>query len=78
MELERKGREAVVLSVSGMTCGGCARTVERILSRMPGVTVAKVELVTSSAVVMGDVAPRELVAALSSAGYAAQIAPASL
>jgi copper chaperone len=36
-----KGEGPVVLAVSGMTCGGCAATVTRVLSRVPGVSNAR-------------------------------------
>lgn len=70
--------EDVVLSVAGMTCGGCATTVERILSRVPGVTAVAVELAPGSAIVTGEASPDALVAALNSAGYGAEIAPPNL
>ena len=36
--------ETVKIPVEGMTCGNCARTVERKLSTRPGVTKAQVDL----------------------------------
>jgi Cu+-exporting ATPase len=42
------------LSVGGMTCGNCSRSVERVLSAMPGVTKATVDLVNASATVEYD------------------------
>ena len=35
--------------VSGMSCGGCAHTVEEILSEIKGVVSAKVDIATSTA-----------------------------
>lgn len=63
-----------VLSISGMTCGGCASTVTRILSRVPGVTDAKVELESGRATVTGNARPQELIAAVEAAGYGAKLA----
>jgi copper chaperone CopZ len=42
------------LAVRGMTCGNCARSVERKLSSTPGVTKASVDLNASLAVVEYD------------------------
>src|SRR5579872_727941 len=39
------------LPVSGMTCAACARTIERKLSRTPGVERAQVNLATATATV---------------------------
>jgi copper chaperone CopZ len=35
-----------VLAITGMTCGSCARTVERALSGVPGVQRATVAVAT--------------------------------
>lgn len=42
------------LAVRGMTCGACARTVERKLSSTPGVTKATVDLNAALAIVEYD------------------------
>jgi copper chaperone CopZ len=39
------------MSVSGMTCGNCSRSVERKLSATPGVIKATVDLVNANATV---------------------------
>lgn len=59
----------VVLSISGMTCGGCAATVTRVLSRVPGVTAAEVDFASGRAVVTGGARPNDLIAAVEAAGY---------
>jgi copper chaperone CopZ len=59
------------LTISGMTCEGCVRTVTRVLSRVPGVTAAHVELDTGRATVQGVVRPEELKAAVEAAGFGA-------
>lgn len=46
--------ETVNLRVSGMTCGNCARTVERKLSAEAGVSKARVELAEATATVEFD------------------------
>ena len=65
--------EALVLSISGMTCGGCANTLARVLSRVPGVTRAEVNLASGRAQVLGNARPDELLAAVRRAGYGAEI-----
>lgn len=61
-----------LLSISGMTCDGCVNTVTRILSRVPGVRSADVNLATGRAVVTGEARPDELLAAVRGAGYGAE------
>lgn len=68
----------VTLSITGMTCGGCVKTVERILSRIPGATDVTADLASGSAAITGNVSAEELVAALQAAGYAAEVAPGTL
>jgi copper chaperone CopZ len=62
---------AVVLSISGMTCGGCATSVMRVLSQVPGVASAKVDLAEARAIVAGTAPAAELIAAVRAAGYEA-------
>jgi len=61
----------VELTVSGMTCDGCANTVTRILQRVPGVTGARVELSGGRASVAGTASTQELIAAVRAAGFGA-------
>ncbi|MBN3725342.1 heavy-metal-associated domain-containing protein, partial [Burkholderia sp. Ac-20379] len=70
----------VTLDVSGMTCGGCARRVEKALAAVPGVAEAKVDLTASQATVEfapgAETGVQALIDAATSAGYpASQIAP---
>ena len=67
------GRQS--LSISGMTCASCARTIERLLARVPGVTRAVVDLSNKRALVEGSAASGELVATVEAAGYGAQPLP---
>ena len=64
-----------VLSVDGMTCASCVGRVERALKAVPGVLEARVNLATQTASVRyaeGAVAPSELAAVVTAAGYAAR------
>ncbi|MDC0684472.1 heavy metal translocating P-type ATPase [Sorangium atrum] len=60
------------LPVEGMTCAACVRRIERALLAVPGVSDAKVNLVTRTATVTFDpsaASTKTLVAAIESAGY---------
>ena len=62
------------LSVEGMTCAGCVRSVQRKLETTPGVTKAAVSLESASATVeydMDAVKPEALAAAVRSIGFEA-------
>ena len=64
--------EILHLTVRGMTCGNCARSVERKLASTPGVTKADVDLNGASATVeydIGLVKPEALAEAVRSLGY---------
>jgi copper chaperone CopZ len=61
----------VELSIGGMTCEGCVRTVTRVLLRVPGVTGAQVDLAGGRARIAGSASARELVAAVQAAGFEA-------
>jgi copper chaperone CopZ len=64
--------QTVHLPVSGMTCGKCARTVERQLSATPGVSKATVDLAGARATVEYDPAKAgvaDLVSAIEKLGY---------
>lgn len=67
--------QTVQIPVRGMTCGNCARTVERKLSTSPGVTKAQVDLAGGTATVEFD-ADRtklpDLVSAIQQLGYTVQ------
>ena len=64
--------ETVNLTVQGMTCGNCARSVERKLAGTPGVTKATVDLQAAKATVEFDasrVKPDALANAVRQLGY---------
>lgn len=63
--------ESVVLSVTGMACNGCVKTVTRVLTAVPGVTSAKVELDAARATVEGTAPVDALIEAVKGAGFEA-------
>ena len=67
----------VTLAIEGMTCGSCVRSVERALTRVPGVERAVVDLASGRAHVEGNALPEDLMSAVRSAGYQARVAEGS-
>lgn len=62
----------VVLTIAGMTCGGCVNSVTRVLQSTPGVKQATVSLLPSEARVSYDETstdPIQLAKAVSEAGF---------
>ena len=63
----------VTLMVSGMTCTGCARSVERMLSAVPGVARVEVDLAGGRAVVVGTAPAEALADAIEARGYGVRL-----
>jgi Cd2+/Zn2+-exporting ATPase len=61
--------------VEGMDCAACARTVEKVVGGLPGVSAAEVSFGTGSLLVAGDAADEAITSAVTRAGYRAH--PAS-
>lgn len=63
------------LRITGMTCNGCVRHVDKALRSVPGVTAVEVSLPEQTAnIVHGDTTELpSLVAAVESAGYEAAV-----
>ncbi|WP_205598481.1 heavy metal translocating P-type ATPase [Halomonas sp. NO4] len=60
------------LSISGMTCASCVKSVQQALERTPGVATAAVNFGTHTAQVHGSAETDALVAAVESVGYSAE------
>jgi Cu+-exporting ATPase len=64
--------ETIDLAISGMTCASCVNRVEKVLSRVPGVTNASVNLATERAqVTVAGHDAAALIRAVEKAGYGA-------
>lgn len=50
-EVSALSPDVIILDVGGMTCGGCAASVKRILENQPQVSTASVNLATETAIV---------------------------
>ncbi|STZ76487.1 heavy-metal-associated domain-containing protein [Bergeriella denitrificans] len=62
----------ITLNISGMTCGGCVKSVTRILEGVEGVAKAEVSLEQNTAVVEYDEAqttPAALIEAVEDGGF---------
>ncbi len=66
----------ITLPVEGMTCAACQATVQRALTKAPGVSKAAVNLMMNEATVHFDPAltsPTQLVAAINDTGYGSRL-----
>jgi copper chaperone len=62
----------IILSVTGMTCGGCVNSVQKVLAALPGVKSVEVSLTPGQARVVVDEARVDraaLVQAVVDAGF---------
>ncbi len=64
-----------VYTVQGMTCGGCAKHVEKALRSVAGVTAATMDVAQGTATVEGTASFDTMAAVVADAGYE-MIAPA--
>lgn len=61
--------ETRIFRVQGMTCGGCAKHVEKALRAVPEVETATVDLAKGTVAVQGTASVEAMAMGLSSAGY---------
>jgi len=64
--------QTIILEISGMTCGGCVRSVGNVLKALDGVAKAEVSLEKRSAVVdfdPGKVGLEQLKRSIEEAGF---------
>lgn len=71
--LENSSQNVIRLSVMGMRCAGCVKTVEDSMQSVAGVLSASVNFADHSATVKGDVDPEKLKLAIRKAGYEAAV-----
>ena len=64
------------LDVSGMTCGGCARSVAKIIQKQDAASKVSVDLATGRVEAETSADPAALAAALTAAGFPAKQAAA--
>lgn len=61
--------QSLTLTVTGMTCGGCAGRVSRAVRDVPGVVHAEVDLAAGVVHVTGSAPADAVAAAVGEAGY---------
>lgn len=60
-------------SVTGMSCAACSARVEKAVSKVEGVTLCSVNLLTNSMNVEGSATPVDIIKAVEAAGYGASL-----
>ena len=71
--------QTLSFDVSGMTCGGCTGSMQRVLSKLDGVSHAEVSLRPGTATVVTDparVTAAQIESAITGLGYPAKVRPA--
>jgi P-type Cu+ transporter len=66
-------QQTILMSVRGMSCAGCVRSVETALNAVPGVRNASVNFAGQTASVTGDTLASTLIRAVNNAGYDASL-----
>ncbi|RTE11373.1 heavy metal translocating P-type ATPase [Paenibacillus whitsoniae] len=69
-------KEAVDLTLTGMTCAACATKIEKVLNKLPGVETAAVNLTTEAARITynpAEIAPAAMIARVEKLGYGAAL-----
>ena len=75
MNMQAKSAQSVTLNIGGMSCSGCASTVQEALNNIDGVTSAKVNLENESVSVIykpDAVSTDDFKRAVEDAGYEIQ------
>ncbi|MFS6938281.1 heavy-metal-associated domain-containing protein [Neisseria animaloris] len=68
--------ETINIKIDGMTCGGCVKSVTKVLEALNGVTKAEVDLASSSAQITFDPAKVQtaaLIETIEDAGFDAAL-----
>lgn len=72
-ELSQQTSDTTLLTINGMSCAGCVRSVESALATVPGVSLATVNFAGQTAAVTGIAKIESLVDAVQGAGYEAKL-----
>lgn len=65
----------VKLQIEGMTCGGCASSIEKAVKTNKNVKSVQVNLQEKTAIIEGSVNPQELIEQIENLGFEAKVAP---
>lgn len=61
----------IELTVSGMSCGGCAASLQKALQAQPAVTTSTVDFASSKAFIESELSKAELIALIEAKGFSA-------
>jgi Cu+-exporting ATPase len=61
--------EGRIYQIKGMTCGGCAKHVEKALRAVPGVTAVAMDVPKGTATVESTAPFQDMASSVSAAGY---------
>ena len=61
--------ESKVFRVQGMTCGGCAKHVEKALRSVVGVSGVVIDVAKGTATIAGSASFEDMAASVAAAGY---------
>ena len=61
--------DSTTVHVNGMTCGGCAKHVEKALKQVPGVEVVAIDVAKGTVAVAGSLDLEAMAASVTAAGY---------
>lgn len=64
----------ITLTLSGLHCGNCVKSVEKALHEVPGIEKVSVTLSPQQAIVEGEVEAQTLIDAIDEIGFEAAIA----
>ena len=59
----------IELTVSGMSCGGCAASLQKALLGQPAVTTATIDFTSSKAIIESELSKAELIALIEAQGF---------
>lgn len=62
-----------IFTVTGMSCAGCQARIEKVVTKIPGVTQCSVSLLTNTMGVEGTASAAEIIKAVEAAGYGAKL-----
>ncbi len=62
----------IELTVSGMSCGGCAASLQKALLAQPAVRTATVDFASRKAVIESELGKAELIALVEASGFTAE------
>ncbi|MGE6170353.1 heavy-metal-associated domain-containing protein [Aeromonas media] len=62
----------IELTISGMSCGGCAASLQKALLAQSAVSQAQVDFASSKAIIESELSKTELIALIEAKGFSAK------